>query len=112
MAVCLRCDGCGEVVSEQDDNFKTWWRLTRYGADWIEEPGAPVTQMPMVSMHSVFFTGQGTVEMDSTPDFDDEDDEDLEGEFLGADEPSMAIVHFCSSACLAQWAGQAAALEP
>jgi hypothetical protein len=108
MSVCLRCDGCSKAVSEHDEDFQTWWRLTRYGADWIEEPGAPASQMPMVSMHSVFFTGQGMVEMDSMPEFED-GDEAIEVEFDS--EPPMAVVHFCSSACLAQWAGQAAALE-
>jgi len=107
MTVCLRCDGCPKVISEQDDDFKTWWRLTRYGADWIEEPGAPALQMPMMPMmpmHPVFFDGQHMIEVD--------DDDGIEVEVLDDDEPSTAIVHFCSSACLAQWASQAAALEP
>jgi len=108
MSACLRCDGCGKAVAEHEDDFKTWWRLTRYGADWIEEPGAPMGPVPILSMHSVFMTPMGMVEMDSMPDFEDDEDDEIEFD----SEPSMAVVHFCSSRCLAQWAGQAAALEP
>lgn len=108
MTACLRCDGCNKAVTEHEEDISSWWRLTRYGADWIEEPGAPRMQMPMVQMHSVFYTGNMG---DMMPVEDD--DEDATEDFVAFDdEPGMAIVHFCSSECLAQWASQAAALEP
>lgn len=69
MTTCLRCDGCSKAVAEHEGDLRSWWRLTRYGEDWPEEPGPHPTsaQMPVVALQSVFVESS----MDDLDDIED-----------------------------------------
>jgi len=113
MAICLRCDNCPKVITEQDDELPSWWSLGRYGADWIDPPGH-ARNMAVVSTPTVMFMSA-------------EDDDDDEGDYIeygGTDESSVeayieenggmateVTLHFCSASCLQKWALQAEAFE-
>jgi len=106
MATCLRCDNCSKVVAEYEDGYERWWRITRYGADWITEPGAPPMDLAPI-LHTefsfAFDEDEGTAEEDESMLLGG-----IGGGGFGA---NAAIVHLCSNRCLADWASQAAALE-
>ena len=107
MTTCLRCDGCSKAVAEHEGDLRSWWRLTRYGVDWPEEPGpqVPNSQMPVVALHSIFMETSGD-------DFDDVEDIEDAIELMGLDEEfSSPTLHFCSAGCLVAWSSQAAAVE-
>lgn len=100
MATCLRCDGCGDIISEQDRGLDAWWRLERYGQDWIDEPRrvskpALAEMMPTIELVDGYDVVGDGPEMDS---FDDD--------FL----PTVTL-HFCKTKCLALWATQAEEFE-
>jgi hypothetical protein len=110
MTACLRCDGCYKAAAEHESDLRKWWRLTRHGIEFAEEPviaEVPFATVPF-SMDSTFIAFQ-------IDDNDDDDDEAIAdvvmADGLDDDEPSSAVLHFCSSACLDSWASQAAALE-
>lgn len=106
MTACLRCDGieCSRTIAEHEGDLRTWWRLARHGDEWAGEVGRPYMGVPMmVPMASIFIdSDEDGVEMD----------EEMEEFLLAGDDPGAVILHFCSSACLAVWASQSAALEP
>ena len=94
-------------MAEHESDLRQWWRLARHGIEWAEEAALP--------QDSSFFA---TVpfSINSMMIMEDNDDEEtltevLISEELDTNEPSLAVLHFCSSACLDSWASQAAALE-
>lgn len=101
MATCLRCDGCGNVASEQDGDLDKWWRLVRYGQDWIDEPGLRMDATIAVSSTMNFSEPIDVIEGVEVED-DDFDD------FAYA--PDVTL-HFCKAACLALWSAQASEFE-
>lgn len=112
MTACLRCDWCSKAVAEHEGDLRQWWRLARHGVEWADEAAAPkimgaMLMQPQVSMRSTFIGDFPT---------DDGDDDDvivgvIMDDEIDEDEPSATILHFCSAACLGEWATQAAALE-
>lgn len=118
MAVCLKCDHCGKLVSEQDEELESWWRLERYGSEFIDEPGrAKAPRDSHIEMHSIVIDNRGA----SSPEPVEITDEDAaafeEALMEGYIEDSKggidigAILHFCTAACLSGWSEQAAAFE-
>lgn len=105
MATCLRCDSCEAIASEEDGNLARWWRVERYGATWVDEPGRgiPTMQIPVVEMNTSFhFDG---------PLQDPDDHHDgMAQDFDPTDDPGM-VLHFCKAACLCKWASEAAVFD-
>jgi len=111
MSVCLRCDGCGKVVAESDGDMGRWWRLERYGLEWIVEPGSEAESTPQVEMHSVVINNMGT---DGTLYSEEEllvEEEAILDEIIEEDLIESIALHFCSAECLSGWAAQAAEFE-
>jgi hypothetical protein len=101
MATCLRCDGCGNVASEQDEDLDKWWRVERYGQDWVDDPrGQESTAIhvnSMVSFGDPYDVAEdGELEADAFEDF--------------SIAPDITL-HFCKAACLAVWSTQASEFE-
>jgi len=89
------------VASEQDNGLDAWWRLARYGQDWIDEPGrhqdASISVSSMMTFADPFdVTEEGEVETDALDDFTYAPD---------------VTLHFCKAACLALWSTQASEFE-
>lgn len=118
MAACLKCDNCGKFVSEQDDELERWWRLERYGSEFIEEPGRPPAPRDShIEMHSIVIDNRGAGPMEPV-EITDEDAAAFEDAFVegyiedsGGGIDIGAILHFCTAACLSGWSEQASAFE-
>ena|SRR5690606_32671585 len=104
MAACLRCDSCGSVMAEHDGDLRTWWRLTRHGLEWANEPGEPPYLVGTRMLESTTFVTFDEDEMvEAIPDL-------LTQPVRSDEEVGHQVLHFCTSACLAAWASTAEAL--
>ena len=105
MTACLRCDGCGKVAAEHEDDLRKWWRMARHGVEWANEPNEAKGEGQSLSIHSVMMDARSMQEMMES------DDSFAEmGMSMGEEEP-MLVMHFCNSKCLGGWADQSASLE-
>lgn len=87
----------------------------RHGMEWADEAGQPKPAGSSSTM--IFAPAMIPMGMIGDEDFEDLEDEDLEeiayefGEMVDETDPSMTVLHFCSSACLSEWASTASAVE-
>lgn len=98
------CNQCGEVCTD-DEAASRWWRLTR------NFEGTGSTGGIIESLASVVST---TLDINLDLDLDGDDSEpepEPEPERTDFDGPDPDL-HFCRTACLAEWAHLAASVEP
>lgn len=108
MAVCLKCDNCNAVATENDIELPRWWTVERYGSEWIGDPGRPTQPSgQMIMMPAIMMSGG--IEVEDSEEFE----EAMMTEFL-EDSQGIAVgltLHFCQAACMAAWSTEAAAFE-